>query len=403
MLSQMAKPGAEEQLGNDLPHSGGVPEASQPAPATDTTSGAPRPEIDSGGAYDVAAAEPDVDDLARPHGEADAEKKARPKPQPVRSLVELFTIKGATAGRLLRELEKGTSWKFADEDVETALALLPSGDPNLARTRQLLHDGIETREGRFARAAGDFALQVIAPDLEGLSAWPQVEGAEPVVALREFATSITVGLRDPKRQRRAHNALMIAVDFLSHRRGLSFEDAAPVLRETVGRPPEYERDRSNPRRHRIASVTLPRNDLESVRDLLDLLQPWEQELDEARRLERATSSRIEVAERAADEATRDRKRLEDEVALLRAELETARQEVEASRDRVQDVRIHASADVTELRTHSVAFLNTRLRDLLATAKEACEVQPARTPTAIRLLEQAIQELQKEVAWLRSSA
>lgn len=327
---------------------------------------------------------------------------ARPKAAPVRSLVDLFTVRGANASKLLRELEKGASWKFDDDDVEASLALLPERDPRLARTRQLLHEAIETRDGRFARAASDFAVGALASEIAGLPSWPPSEHSEPVIALQELANRLAPDLREPKRQRRAHNVLMIAADLLSHRRGLAFESAAPVLRDALGRPPEYERDRSNPRRHRMASVTLPRNELERVRDLLDLLQPWERELEDAANAQFRASAEARAAQVSADDANQRAEQLETEVAALRAELDRVRQEAEVSRDRVQDVRIHASADVTELRTRSVAFLNTRLRDLLATAKEASEVEPPRTTTAVRLLEQAIQELRKEVEWLKSS-
>jgi hypothetical protein len=152
----------------------------------------------------------------------------------------------------------------------------------------------------------------------------------------------------------------------------------------------------------MASVTLPRNELERVRDLLDLLQPWERELEDAVDAERRASSQARAARQAADDADQRANRLEAEATELRVELEAARREANISRDRAQDVRIHASADAIELRARSVAFLNTRLRDLLATAKEASEVEPPRTATAVRLLEQAIQELRKEVEWLKSS-
>src|SRR3954469_16067981 len=109
--------------------------------------------------------------------------KDRPKPEPIRSLVDLFTLKGANAGKLLRELEKGTSWKFADEDVQAALGLVPERDSNLFRTRQLVHEAIETRDGRFARTAGDFALLVLAADVDGLPSWPPEADIDPVQAL----------------------------------------------------------------------------------------------------------------------------------------------------------------------------------------------------------------------------
>jgi hypothetical protein len=336
-----------------------------------------------------------------PEGPGGAEKKR--KPEPIRTLAELFISKTAAPSRLLREMEKGTSWKFADDDVLDALELVPETDPHLARTRLLLHLAIESYDGRFARTTVDFALLAISDEIGGLAGWGQLDDADPVASLTVLSERLGRDLRDSKRQRRALNVLMIATDVLSHRRGLSFELAAPVLRTAVGRPPEYERGRSNPRRHRIASVTLPRNDLERVRDLLDLLEPWERDLHASQQAERAAASDAHAAREAADQAALRTRELTQEVSALASELEALRQEAAASRDQVQDVRINASADVTELRARTVAFLNTRLRDLLGTAKEACEVEPPSIATSVRLLEQALQELRREVEWLTSSA
>jgi len=142
--------------------------------------------------------------------------------------------------------------------------------------------------------------------------------------------------------------------------------------------------------------------LERVRDLLDLLQPWEDEVRTAEAALVEAAAAAAAAHRAATEAEDEAKRLDAELADFRVVVEVARQEAERSRDLAKNVRIHASADATELRTRAVAFLNTRLRDLLATAKEASEVDPPRSGATVRLLEQAIQELQREVEWLRSS-
>ena len=386
-----------EQAPSTQPPASSSPDQRPPEPPAEAS----HPSISR--PVEPAAQSPQVEE--RPANEAagsDAAKEAKPKPKPIQSLVDLYTVKGANPAKLLRELAKGTSWKFADDDVAAALSLLPERDPQLLRTRQLLHESIGSHEGRFARTAGDFALSAVATQLDGLSSWPPSDGIEPVAALRELAQRLAGDLRDAKKQRRSHNTLMIGVDILSNRRGLAFEAAAPILRDTLGRPPEYDQSRSNPRRHRIAAVTSPRNDLERVRDLLDLLEPWERELDEARRAEDQTAAEVREARTTAEEATERVAQVEHRIVELRTELERARQEAEASRDQAQDVRIHASADVTELRARSVAFLNTRLRDLLTTAKEASEVDPPRARTTVRLIEQAIQELRKEVEWLRSS-
>jgi hypothetical protein len=366
-------------MGEDLAHLTG--EQDQPA--------LPQPETTPDSANAPAAA----DDATS--------STPRAKPEPVSSLVDLYTVKGANAAKLLRELEKESSWKFADDDVETALGLIPERDANLARTRQLLHEAIDTREGRFARAAGDFALRALESDLAGAEGWPPGDDTQPVDALEELADKLAADLKDPKRQRRAHNVLMIGVDLLSNRRAVAFELVAPVLRQALGTPTTDSK--RNPRRHRTASVTLPRNGIERVRDLLDLLEPWEQEVAASENAVAAASAGAREASMAAERAQESARELGAELASATTELERLRQEAESARDQAQDVRIHASADVSELRACSIAFLNTRLRDLLATAKEANELDPPRTATALRLLDQAMQELQKEVEWLRSSA
>jgi hypothetical protein len=376
------------------------PQNQPPAPDQATPVVAEPEEIPAEG-----RAESDVGQPAAPEAGlevAQSKQGRKPKAPPVTTLVELFTAKGGNAGKLLRELEKSPSWSFAADDVETALGLLPEHDPHLQRTRQLLHEAIETRDGRFRRTAGDFAICAKADDLRDAGKWPPEDGIEPLEALTSVAEVVRTRLRDPKAHRRNHNVLMIAVDVLSDRHGLAFEEAAPVLRAAIGRPPQYEKSKSNPRRHRIAAVTELRNDLARVQDLLDLLQPWE---DDVRRAERqaqeADAGRTE-ADARTDAAHQRAEQLEGRIAELERELESVRQALAAASDESRDVEIFASSDVAELKARSLAFINTRLRDLLSTAKDASEVEPPRAQTAARLLNQALTEIQKEAEWLRSS-
>jgi hypothetical protein len=360
--------------------------------AVETTSDSPTPP----------ATEPPPDDDQSAAGPGAQKPKAKPKAKPVLSLVDMYTVPGANPGKLLRELVKTTSWKFDDQDVDAALALLDERDPHLERTRRLVHMSIQEHESRFARTAIDFAIRAADRELQPLASWPPGDDADPVSCLRELGEHLRPSLSNPKEQKRAHNVLMMGVDTLSNRAGLAFEAAAPVLREIVGRPPEYGERRSNPRRHRIASVTLPRNDLERVRDLLDLLEPWEREGAELRQAEQRAATESSQALRRASDAETALKQLQDRFEDIQRQLADARQESVAAHDQARDMRVVASADVTELRSRVLAFLNTRLRDLLATAKEASEVDPPRAATAVRLLDQAIAELGREVEWLRSS-
>jgi hypothetical protein len=303
----------------------------------------------------------------------------------------------------LRELDKLPSWRFDEVDVATALDLLSEHDADLSRTRRLLHQSIGAHEGKFALAAIEFALRAMAADLEGVDGWPPEKGADPIGALTSVARHLASRMGDSKRRRRAHNTLMMSADLLSHRHGLVFEDAAPVLREALGRPTEYRGQRSNPRRHRMASLTEARNDLERVRDLLDLLEPWEAEVRASGDAAQRASVRAEEAELRAVAAEARAEEITRRAEHLQGEVETLRGEATYLSDQARDVRVLASSDVTQIRSRTLAFINTRLRDLLATAKEASEVDPPRTATALRLIQQAIAEIQEEAEWLRSSA
>jgi hypothetical protein len=252
------------------------------------------------------------------------------------------------------------------------------------------------------RTAADFVLRATAEDLALAPGWPPDEAAPPAEALAGAVTAITPALREPKRARRAHNVLMIAVDLLSARHGLAIEEATPVLRNAVGAPPTYGRRRSNPRRHRVATLVDAATDVERLRGLLDLQQPLESSLGEASEAARAAAVDRERAEREAMEATARVSDLQARIAALETDVARARQETQALSDQARDVQIVSGSDVAELRARTTAFLNTRLRDLVSTALEASQLDPPRAQTAARLLEQAVKEIRQEVEWLRSS-
>jgi hypothetical protein len=339
---------------------------------------------------------------ATAHSEPEPKTKPKPKAAPVRSLVELYTHPGANPTKLLVELEKSPSWQFDAEDAEAALAVLAKADPQLKKTRALLHEAIARSEGRFMRTAAEFVLRATAEDLAGAAGWPPDDGAPAREALAAATSALAPVLHEPKRARRAHNVLMIVVDLLSARHGLSIEEATPVLKGAVGAPSAYGRRRSNPRRHRVATLVDAATDVERLRGLLDLQQPLEATLHEASDAARAAVEARERAEREAAEAKERTASLQARISALEADLDRARQETQALSDQARDVQIVAGSDVAELRARATAFLNTRLRDLVATAHEASQLDPPRAETAARLLEQALKEIRQEVEWLRSS-
>ena len=54
-----------------------------------------------------------------------------PTPEPVETLADLFTLKGANPTRLFRHLAQEERWSFHPDDIMAALELLPEKDPHL--------------------------------------------------------------------------------------------------------------------------------------------------------------------------------------------------------------------------------------------------------------------------------
>jgi hypothetical protein len=329
-------------------------------------------------------------------------KPKRAKPPPPKSLVELYSSKTPSPKAFLREAEKGNSWKFGDDDIEAALAVLLERDPQLTVTRQLVHEAMTAHSGRFSLTGADFAQRALTAALADRPLDLLDESHEPVAALAALAGVLKGDLEQKKDQRRAHNALMIGVDVLSARRGMSLEETAPALAEAVGPPAAYKRSKSNPRRHRVRTVAQPKNDLARVRDL-DLLRPWQEAAASAHQREQEADARAREATDAASSADARARELAAELADARARLAEESASVENARSEAGHIRSHAAADLSELRSRSAAFLNSRLATLITTAKEATEANPPSPDTAARLLDQAIKELEREVTWLKSSA
>jgi hypothetical protein len=201
--------------------------------------------------------------------------------------------------------------------------------------------------------------------------------------------------------RRAHNALMMSVDYLNVQAGLAAEDAIPVLRRALGIPDKLAAERPNPRRVRMAVVTDISLSRDRLRELLEMLQPWMETLQEA-------SHDREIAEKRAQEMARDaamaRQEAEDralEINSLRNQLEAARQETAQLNDELRDSKVIAEGDLVDVRGGSASALG-RISTKLEMAAEAAELEPPRTNVLRRMLAEAREALSEHINWLRSS-
>ncbi len=294
------------------------------------------------------------------------------------------------------------SWTFQAADRKIGLALARETDHDLSKTRRLLFEAIQAEESRYSHVAADFALEVAADDLAELTLLPPGEGVVPADALRELADSLEISSLEGTKRRRAVNLLMMIVDVLYVKTAIDVDEALPIILGAVGSPPKPARGPRNIRRNRIATLTDPVNGQRRIQSLVELVEPWH---DQVVNLRRSASA----AESAAASALQDLDAAQTEIEELRSELRSAASKLTDALDRVAQLtadlknsQVRANVDDDALRKRVSVFMNSRLKDLITTAREASEVEPARSATTVRLLAQAIDELDKEIAWLRSS-
>ena len=195
---------------------------------------------------------------------------------------------------------------------------------------------------------------------------------------------------------------MLATDYLSIASGLTAEDAVPVLREALGSPKGITAKRPNPRRVRMGALTDSSLGRDKVREMLELLQPWITQLDEMR-------ERVERSEEEADGCRADAEArsariagLSKQIAGLESKLDESSRELSSLKDRYRDSGARANSDLKQVRGRVAAHLESRLRAKLNTASEALSVETPRISVANRMVGEAIEELEEELEWLRSS-
>jgi len=345
---------------------------------------------------------PTPDEISKSSSAPDGAAK-RPKNS---SLLDLyldsgFSIEGVE--KFLRGRIRADASDFEESDVVATLDVVKEADPDLVQTRRLLYVSLEKHDGRFAMAACSFATKVLTRVMDESTKNLVDDRGQPEDSLAAFVGNLTPEISDEATQNSAHNALMIFVDILSWKTDLTFERSVPAISRAVGPPAEYGgRTGTNRRRHRIATVTRPSNELKQTRDLLDLFGPFETDRDHAvKQVELMSSERDESVDKA-EKAQVESDRLTERVAELDEEIRGLRQELAVQLDVVKDARISAGAEVSKVKARTAGFFNSRLRGLLEMAKEACEIEPPLTGTAVRQLDQAMGDIEREIEWLKSS-
>jgi hypothetical protein len=326
----------------------------------------------------------------------------KPRPRPAPPIETLDAYFEAAKGdelprRLLRSMRDQDRTSFSREELDRALALLPSADPDLRRVRSLVRASRQRFDGDFERAALDFARAAIAPMLTR-TAFQEVD-RPAAERFAEVVADQSLALHDKQTARRALNVMLLALDILADA-GLSMEDAIPALRRAVA----SERDQPpNPRRERLAQLAAPGITIEQLRRTLSLSEPWERMAADARH-GTESAERAEALERQERENAEARViERQAEIERLERTLQAAQREVELVRNQLRDAGSLGRSDVVAVRARARAFLQGRLRPSLETAREAAENDPPNARVIRRMILDALHEVDKELQWLISLA
>lgn len=347
------------------------------------------------GSVDAPVTDPAAAQL--PSDQAGDRKRRRPA-----SLVDLYTLPKAAVPELLAALVKRDAWTTSSTDQDEALGLLAERDPDLAKTRTLAQHVATGHDGRFAASFESFLVRAVDPVLDGTPAWPPQDGSNGPALFADLLEAHRAALSAKDPPRRLFNAVMIAQSVLMARYGLDIQDAVPALSHTLGPPVALRRERRNPRLVRLRSIGDTRLTVDALRTWLDVLTPW---------IERAVS-----AERQADDAAADARRLQGVIEELEGELAALRRDLIAANEQIGTLRqeIHELSDQrrgatlarqhegSQLRGSMAGFLEDEVLALLSAMREGLELDPPRVPFSLERLEDAEHAIQDKVRWLRSS-
>jgi hypothetical protein len=330
-------------------------------------------------------------------------KPKRPKREPLLTLCEFYGTKNASPARFLNDLRNGNVWEFNPDDVEAALRLLDEGDPKFSRTTALAVAAVSEKDGRFARTTLAFVQEATHARLARNPRWArgesEVDGSSED-RFRSLVRSQAERLAAAKKRPEALNLLLASALHMVYAERLPTEVVIVELADALDEHPRLTADADLARvAHLVAAGKTGASEL---RLQLQLALPWINAArkarasaeDEAARA-RLLDANLDTSEQELDLTTR---RLTDTARNLQA----AQAEIQALKADLVAAQHHNAHDLRETRGRVAGALNGRLVDLVATIKDALEVEPPRLAVAREKVEIAQDELERQLEWLRSS-
>lgn len=340
------------------------------------------------------------------------QQKIQEKPEvnteALRSLEDFFHHKNISVARFLSALKKNNVTKLQDEDVQHCFSIIEEHDPECARILELIYHAA-SEDSLPAKKSLDFANQACRQQLlkhYEIDVRPDNDKSEN---FSRAAEKLKPFIAVKKTDVRAFNLLKALAIWQSRNRNL---DEADIFRVLIGELLEKKEDLKPPSEKIPISLALlmrPRNKITLMIDMLRIAQSGYVRAQRAREIEQNERRQKDLESKKAqeylDELIQLRRELEIknvEVAALKAQLATAEDEIARQSEiltQEQALNVHGQA---EIRGRLRVFLETKLTPLLDTAHEFAELDPPRKNIVIERLEIAKQEIQGEIAWLKSS-
>lgn len=325
-----------------------------------------------------------------------------------KSLADYYADKQLNAKQFLAALNKNKVGKLTDEDQKQASAELDTVDPKFLRTFNLLFHSQGLRDPS-AVSCRQFAISAARRQAEkNYGVVIEIE-LSPIQILETVLTVMKPALMAKKTDAQAFNLTKALALWLVDSRSLEILELTKVLSSTLVKDRSKKSDDAAIRKGQIAILLNPKVTLTSMQVYTAFAglgaavarsakQIADQEQHRAKQAEQrieALALELEQTKQALNDATLQINQLREEIEQHHLH----RQQQEEKLKNQKQISAHIQG---EIRGHSYAFLNRKVRPLLQDAQDFAELDPPRIHVIRERLEQTFKAIEDELAWLKSS-
>ena len=302
----------------------------------------------------------------------------------IRSLADYYRIDKLTALKFLSTLKKNEVRELQDEDIDGCLKNLNDTDPDFIKTLDILYRTIDTKTP-LERQCIDFVQRACRQNIN-----INFDGKDVNTVFDDAVRKLRPTLDDKKVDTLSFNLLKSLGILLCHRRNLDDEKATELLAKVL--ISENKRERS----------ILFRQDIK-FKEFTNILQIAKKGITKAISAQEQMLREKQQRENLRNQLNRAKEELQSkdrEIEKLKADIANSESENRSLEQKIRDDQAISIHEKGELRGRSRVFLEKKLTPLLETAHEFSELEPPRKSIIIERLEMAMEEIRREIEWLK---